>query len=53
MNIQREMVYGQRNRLIDGTEDLDGFVVDVLDEFIKKSLSEEAFESRRTLSFYR
>ena len=49
MNIQREMVYSQRNRLIDGTEDLDGFVVDVLDEFIKKSLSEEYFESREEL----
>ena len=49
MNIQREMVYSQRNRLIDGTEDLDGFVVDVLDEFIKKSLSEEVFESREEL----
>lgn len=49
MNIQREMVYSQRNRLIDGTEDLDGFVVDVLDEFIKKSLSEEPFESREEL----
>lgn len=49
MNIQREMVYSQRNRLIDGTEDLDGFVVDVLDEFIKKSLSEESFESREEL----
>ena len=49
MNIQREMVYGQRNRLIDGTEDLDGFVVDVLDEFLKKSLSEEPFESREEL----
>ena len=41
MNIQREMVYSQRNRLIDGTEDLDGFVVDMLDEFVRKSLSEE------------
>ena len=49
MNIQREMVYSQRNRLIDGTEDLDGFVVDVLDEFIKKSLLEEPFESREEL----
>ena len=49
MNIQREMVYSQRNRLIDGTEDLDGFVVDVLDEFIKKSLSEEYFKSREEL----
>ena len=49
MNIQREMVYGQRNRLIDGTEDLDGFVVDVLDEFVRKSLSEEPFESREEL----
>ena len=49
MNIQREMVYSQRNRLIDGTEDLDGFVVDVLDEFIKKSLAEEPFESREEL----
>ena len=49
MNIQREMVYSQRNRLIDGTEDLDGFVVDVLDEFIKNSLSEEPFESREEL----
>jgi len=49
MNIQREMVYSQRNRLIDGTEDLDGFVVDVLEEFIKKSLSEEPFESREEL----
>ena len=49
MNIQREMVYSQRNRLIDGTEDLDGFVIDVLDEFIKKSLSEEYFESREEL----
>ena len=37
MNIQREMVYSQRNRLIDGTEDLDGFVVDVLDEFVRKA----------------
>ena len=49
MNIQREMVYSQRNRLIDGTEDLDGFVVDVLDEFVRKSLSEEPFESREEL----
>ena len=49
MNIQREMVYSQRNRLIDGSEDLDGFVVDVLDEFIKNSLSEEPFESREEL----
>lgn len=49
MNIQREMVYSQRNRLIDGTEDLDVFVVDVLDEFVRKSLSEEAFESREEL----
>lgn len=49
MNIQREMVYSQRNRLIDGIEDLDGFVVDVLDEFVRKSLSEETFESREEL----
>ena len=49
MNIQREMVYSQRNRLIDGTEDLDGFVVDVLDEFIKKSLSNEQFEIKEEL----
>lgn len=49
MNIQREMVYSQRNRLIDGTEDLDGFVVDVLDEFVRKSLSEESFEGREEL----
>lgn len=49
MNIQREMVYSQRNRLIDGTEDLDGFVVDVLDEFVRKSLSEKSFESREEL----
>ena len=49
MNIQREMVYSQRSRLIDGTEDLDGFVVDVLDEFIKKSLSNEQFESKEEL----
>lgn len=49
MNIQREMVYSQRNRLIDGTEDLDGFVVDMLDEFVRKSLSEEPFESREEL----
>lgn len=49
MNIQREMVYSQRNRLIDGTEDLDGFVVDVLDEFIKNSLSNEQFESKEEL----
>ena len=49
MNIQREMVYSQINRLIDGTEDLDGFVVDVLDEFIKKSLSNEQFESKEEL----
>ncbi len=49
MNIQREMVYSQRNRLIDGTEDLDGFVVDVLDEFVRKSLAEELFESREEL----
>ena len=49
MNIQREMVYSQRNRLIDGTEDLDGFVVDVLDEFVRKSLAEEPFESREDL----
>ena len=49
MNIQREMVYSQRNRLIDGTEDLDGFVVDVLDEFVRKSLAEEPFESREEL----
>ena len=49
MNIQREMVYSQRNRLIDGTEDLDVFVVDVLDEFVRKSLSEESFESREEL----
>ena len=49
MNIQREMVYSQRNRLIDGTEDLDGFVVDVLDEFIKKSLLNEQFESKEEL----
>ena len=49
MNIQREMVYSQRNRLIDGTEDLDGFAVDVLDEFIRKSLAEEPFESREEL----
>lgn len=48
------MVYSQRNRLIDGTEDLDGFVVDVLDEFVRKSLAEEPFESReRAVSFYR
>ena len=49
MNIQREMVYSQRNGLIDGTEDLDGFVVDVLDEFVRKSLAEEPFESREEL----
>ena len=49
MNIQREMVYSQRNRLIDGTEDLDGFVVDVLDEFVRKSLAEEPFKSREEL----
>lgn len=49
MNIQREMVYGQRNRLIDGTENLDDFVVDVLDEFIKNSLLEEPLESKEEL----
>ena len=49
MNIQREMVYSQRNRLIDGTEDLDGYVDEILDEFVVNSLSEEQFESREEI----
>lgn len=52
MNIQREMIYSERNRLIDGTVDLGGFVTDVLDEFIQNSLEEEQFESREDLNHF-
>ena len=52
MNIQREMIYEERNRLIFGEENLDDFVVEVIDEFIQNSLRDKLFETRDDFSHF-
>ena len=49
MNIQREMIYSERNRLIYGEEQLDDFVMDVLEEFIQNSVEKSVFDRKEDL----
>ena len=49
MNIQREMIYSERNRLIYGEEKLDDFVMDVLEEFIQNSVEKSVFDRKEDL----
>lgn len=52
MNIQREMIYEERNHLIFGEENLDDFVVEVINEFIQNSLRDKTFETRDDFSHF-
>ena len=48
MNIQREMVYKERDRLIDGSRDLEGVVEDIIDSYTNE-VSSVNYESRELL----
>lgn len=45
LNIQRDMVYTERNRLIFEADDLDDVVVGILGDFIKQSVETEDFQT--------
>ena len=48
MNIQRDMVYKERNRLIDGSRDLENVVVDIIKRYTEEVASEH-YASRELL----
>ena len=48
MNIQRDMIYKERNRLIDGSRDLEGVVEDIIDSYTNQ-VSSVNYESRELL----
>ena len=48
MNIQREMMYKERNRLIDGSRDLEDVVGEIIDTYIDQVVSSK-YESRELL----
>ncbi|NMH11091.1 Preprotein translocase SecA2 [Streptococcus pneumoniae] len=48
MNIQRDMVYKERNRLIDGSRDLEDVVVDIIERYTEEVASEH-YASRELL----
>ena len=48
MNIQRDMVYKERNRLIDGSRDLEDVVVDIMRD-IQKKVASKHYASRELL----
>ena len=48
MNIQREMVYKERDRLIDGSRDLEGVVEDIIDSYTNQ-VSSVNYDSRELL----
>ena len=48
MNIQREMMYKERNRLIDGSRDLEDVVGEIIDNYIDQVASSN-YESRELL----
>ena len=48
MNIQREMVYKERDRLIDGSRDLEGVVEEIIDSYTNQ-VSSVNYESRELL----
>ena len=48
MNIQRDMVYKERNRLIDGSRDLEDVVVDIIERYTEK-VAAEHYASRELL----
>ena len=48
MNIQRDMVYKERNRLIDGSRDLEDVVVDIIKRYTEEVASEH-YASRELL----
>lgn len=45
LNIQRDMIYTERNRLIFEADDLDDVVVGILGDFIKQSVETEDFQT--------
>ena len=49
MNIQREMIYAQRDRLIYHNQGLDTVIVEVLDDFIDQAMAEEDFSKAENL----
>ena len=48
MNIQRDMIYKERNRLIDGSRDLEDVVEEIIASYIDQATSSE-YESRELL----
>ncbi|VMY28252.1 preprotein translocase subunit SecA [Streptococcus pneumoniae] len=48
MNIQRDMIYKERNRLIDGSRDLEDVVVDIIERYTEEVASEH-YASRELL----
>ena len=48
MNIQRDMIYKERNRLIDGSRDLDDVVVDIIERYTEE-VAAEHYASRELL----
>ena len=48
MNIQRDMVYKERNRLIDGSRDLEDVVVDIIERYTE-AVSSEYYASHELL----
>ena len=49
MNIQREMIYAQRDRLIYHNQGLDTVIDEVLDDFIDQAMTEEDFSKAENL----
>ena len=49
MNIQREMIYAQRDRLIYHNQGLDTVIDEVLDDFIDQAMAEEDFSKAENL----
>ena len=47
MNIQREMIYAQRDRLIYHNQGLDTVIDEVLDDFIDQAMAEGRFLKKR------
>ncbi|MTW28437.1 accessory Sec system translocase SecA2, partial [Streptococcus pneumoniae] len=48
MNIQRDMIYKERNRLIDGSRDLEDVVVDIIERYTEE-VAADHYASRELL----
>lgn len=51
MNIQRDMIYKERNRLIDGSRDLEDVVVDIIERYTEE-VAADHYASRELLDLF-